>query len=515
MAVLPGKLTDCESTDITRNELFLVEGDSAGGSAKMGRDKEFQAILPLRGKVLNSWETERDRLFANNEIHDIAVAIGVDPHGPNDTPDLSGLRYGRICILSDADVDGSHIQVLLLTLFFRHFPQLIARGHICVARPPLYRVDAPARGKKPAQKVYALDDAELTAIEDKLRKDGVQGWRLEHRPLQGSGRNECGTVVGNHHEPGYPAPAAGGAGRLRPGKLAGALQYAHGQRRSGGAARLAGRTRQRSRSGYLMLKLHALILGAALSLTGGAAHADIYGYVDAQGTAHFATEKLDGRYQLYARGNAEFDTARLDLSAPDNAYKPVSSALARHLAEHPNLKKFEPVLHQAASEFGLQPALLKAIMAAESGFNPAAVSPKGAIGLMQIMPATAERYGLQAGASKSLEQKLADPKTNIRLSARYLRDLSRMFPGQPELVIASYNAGEGAVQKYRNTVPPYPETRNYVKLVAQFYRFYHGATERPGQGNAGKPRWRPPHPHDHSRPCAAAGGKRDHIRIID
>lgn len=174
VAVLPGKLTDCESTDISRNEIFLVEGDSAGGSAKMGRDKEFQAILPLRGKVLNSWETERDRLFANNEIHDIAVAIGIDPHGKNDTVDFSSLRYGRICILSDADVDGSHIQVLLLTLFFKHFPQLIDRGHICIARPPLYRVDAPARGKKPIQKIYALDDGELEAIEDKLRKDGVK-----------------------------------------------------------------------------------------------------------------------------------------------------------------------------------------------------------------------------------------------------------------------------------------------------------------------------------------------------
>ncbi len=174
VAVLPGKLTDCESTDLTRNEIFLVEGDSAGGSAKMGRDKEFQAILPLRGKVLNAWETERDRLFANNEIHDIAVAIGVDPHGKNDTPDLSGLRYGRVCILSDADVDGSHIQVLLLTLFFRHFPKLIEHGHIHIARPPLYRVDAPARGKKPAQKIYALDSGELEAIEDKLRKDGVR-----------------------------------------------------------------------------------------------------------------------------------------------------------------------------------------------------------------------------------------------------------------------------------------------------------------------------------------------------
>ena len=123
VAVLPGKLTDCESRDLSLNEIFLVEGDSAGGSAKMGRNKETQAILPLRGKVLNAWEVERDRLFANNEIHDIAVAIGVDPHGPSDEPDLSGLRYGKICILSDADVDGSHIQVLLLTLVLPPLPE--------------------------------------------------------------------------------------------------------------------------------------------------------------------------------------------------------------------------------------------------------------------------------------------------------------------------------------------------------------------------------------------------------
>jgi topoisomerase-4 subunit B len=174
VAVLPGKLTDCESRDIAFNEVFLVEGDSAGGSAKMGRNKETQAVLPLRGKVLNAWEVERDRLFANNEIHDISVAIGVDPHGPNDSPDLSGLRYGKVCILSDADVDGSHIQVLLLTLFFRHFPKLIESGHIYIARPPLFRVDAPARGKKPAAKMYALDEGELTAILDKLRKEGCR-----------------------------------------------------------------------------------------------------------------------------------------------------------------------------------------------------------------------------------------------------------------------------------------------------------------------------------------------------
>jgi topoisomerase-4 subunit B len=174
VAVLPGKLTDCESRDLAFNEVFLVEGDSAGGSAKMGRDKETQAVLPLRGKVLNAWEVERDRLFANNEIHDISVALGVDPHGPTDVPDLSGLRYGKVCILSDADVDGSHIQVLLLTLFFRHFPQLIERGHVYVAKPPLYRVDAPARGRKPAAKIYALDEGELTAALDKLRKEGAR-----------------------------------------------------------------------------------------------------------------------------------------------------------------------------------------------------------------------------------------------------------------------------------------------------------------------------------------------------
>jgi topoisomerase IV subunit B len=157
VAVLPGKLTDCESSDIGRNEVFLVEGDSAGGSAKMGRDKEFQAILPLRGKVLNSWET-----------------IGVDPHGPNDAPNLTQLRYGRICILSDADVDGSHIQVLLLTLFYKHFPKLVELGHIYIAKPPLFRVDVPAQGKRPLRKIYCLDEGELKHVEDKLRKEGVR-----------------------------------------------------------------------------------------------------------------------------------------------------------------------------------------------------------------------------------------------------------------------------------------------------------------------------------------------------
>jgi topoisomerase-4 subunit B len=188
VAVLPGKLSDCESTDIGENELFLVEGDSAGGSAKMARNKETQAILPLRGKVLNSWEVEAGRLFANNEIHDIAVALGIDPHGPNDTPDLGNLRYGKIVIMSDADVDGAHIQTLLLTLFYRHFPALIANGHVYMAQPPLYRIDVPAQGKKkPAKRLYALDDGELESIKDRAEKDGIKPDALEVGRFKGLG----------------------------------------------------------------------------------------------------------------------------------------------------------------------------------------------------------------------------------------------------------------------------------------------------------------------------------------
>ncbi|WP_038369692.1 DNA topoisomerase IV subunit B [Brackiella oedipodis] len=187
VAVLPGKLTDCESDDTSRTEVFLVEGDSAGGSAKMGRDKEFQAILPLRGKVLNAWEVDRDRLFANNEIHDIAVAIGVDPHSASDNPDLSGLRYRRICILSDADVDGSHIQVLLLTLFYKHFPKLVENGFVYIAQPPLYRVDVPAQGKRPMRKIYCLDNNELDAVTEKLSKENIKSNALSISRFKGLG----------------------------------------------------------------------------------------------------------------------------------------------------------------------------------------------------------------------------------------------------------------------------------------------------------------------------------------
>ena len=156
---LPGKLADCLSQDLTRTELFLVEGDSAGGSAKQARDKEFQAILPLRGKILNTWEVSSDQVLASQEVHDIAIAIGIDP----DSDNLEELRYGKICILADADSDGLHIATLFCALFLRHFPQLVKDGHVYVAMPPLYRIDV---GKD--QVHYALDEAEKEAILHRL-----------------------------------------------------------------------------------------------------------------------------------------------------------------------------------------------------------------------------------------------------------------------------------------------------------------------------------------------------------
>lgn len=157
---LPGKLADCSSQDLARTELFLVEGDSAGGSAKQARDREYQAILPLRGKILNTWEVSADQVLGSQEVHDIAVALGIDP----DNNDLSQLRYGKVCILADADSDGLHIATLLCALFLRHFPQLVSNGHVYVAMPPLYRIDL---GN---EVFYALDEGEKDGILDRLKK---------------------------------------------------------------------------------------------------------------------------------------------------------------------------------------------------------------------------------------------------------------------------------------------------------------------------------------------------------
>ncbi len=190
-SVLPGKLSDCESDDPLKNELFLVEGDSAGGSAKQGRSKEFQAILPLRGKLLNTWEAEASKLYSSSTISDISLAIGVEPHGHIvnlETVDLSRLRYHKVVIMSDADVDGSHIQVLLLTLFLKHFPRLIKDGHIYIAQSPLYRLDAPGkRGQKADRKFYALDESELQAIKNRLQREGVGEHQLSISRFKGLG----------------------------------------------------------------------------------------------------------------------------------------------------------------------------------------------------------------------------------------------------------------------------------------------------------------------------------------
>jgi len=162
---LPGKLSDCSSQDVGRTEIFLVEGDSAGGSAKQARDRVFQAIMPLRGKILNTWEVPADQVLASQEVHDISVAIGVEPASDN----LSNLRYGKICILADADSDGAHIATLLCALFLRHFKPLVEKGHVYVAKPPLYRIDVAK------DKYYALDEAERDGILDRISAEKRKG----------------------------------------------------------------------------------------------------------------------------------------------------------------------------------------------------------------------------------------------------------------------------------------------------------------------------------------------------
>jgi topoisomerase-4 subunit B len=162
---LPGKLADCSAQDLARTELFLVEGDSAGGSAKQARDREFQAVMPLRGKILNTWEVDSSQILASQEVHDISVAIGIDP----DSEDLSTLRYGKVCILADADSDGLHIATLLCALFVRHFRHLVEQGHVFVAMPPLYRIDI---GK---DVYYALEEEEKNGILDRIEAEKKRG----------------------------------------------------------------------------------------------------------------------------------------------------------------------------------------------------------------------------------------------------------------------------------------------------------------------------------------------------
>ncbi len=230
----------------------------------------------------------------------------------------------------------------------------------------------------------------------------------------------------------------------------------------------------------------AFLLPMLLLFSQQNAHADVYGFIDEKGVAHFAAERVDARYELFFKGGESFDTQQgvaskngskntantglatesaASLAAKDKA----NSKIQAYFDVSPSFKAVRHHMRDAAKTYRIDFELLQALIVAESGFDPLAVSPKGAIGLMQLMPDTAKRFGVNADKKSSVEQKLRDPKTNINAGAKYLRMLINMFPGKLELAIASYNAGEGAVQKYGNKIPPYKETQNYVKTVVQTY----------------------------------------------
>ncbi|MEO5672482.1 MAG: lytic transglycosylase domain-containing protein [Ramlibacter sp.] len=218
-------------------------------------------------------------------------------------------------------------------------------------------------------------------------------------------------------------------------------------------------------------RLHALVAGLLVALLAfaPAAHAEVWGFVDAKGVAHFAAEKLDERYELFFRGGESFDTAA-GVGTPRAVAVPTGgSKLLAFFEISPSYKQVKHHLREASRAQDIDYDLLKALIATESGFDPRAVSPKGAVGLMQVMPATAERYGVTADKLMAVDRKLADPRTNIRAGTRYLRYLLDLFPGNLELALAAYNAGEGAVQRAGNKIPNYRETQNYVKTVMQLY----------------------------------------------
>ena len=219
----------------------------------------------------------------------------------------------------------------------------------------------------------------------------------------------------------------------------------------------------------------AALLALALALNllvSWPARADIYGYIDAAGVTHLATEKLDEQYTLFLKtGDSDARVkSEKDATASNDAL--MKTRLFKRLVDHPNVAKYEPMIRAAATRHGLDPQLVKAVVAVESGFEPRAVSEKGAVGLMQVLPATGERYGVRADKKRSVDQKLADPMLNLEIGTRYLADLKKMFSARPELALAAYNAGENAVIRFRNAIPPFPETQAYVKLVDQFHAFY-------------------------------------------
>jgi soluble lytic murein transglycosylase-like protein len=217
----------------------------------------------------------------------------------------------------------------------------------------------------------------------------------------------------------------------------------------------------------------SLLAGLLLLFLQQAAYADVWGYIDEKGVAHFAAEKLDDRYEIFYRGGESFDTSKTPKNANDTP-RPVSvptvpAKLLAYFDVSPSYKVVKHHLREASNLHKVDYELLQALIATESGFDAGAVSPKGAIGLMQIMPDTARRFGVDADKKVTLEKKLFDPKINVRTGTRYLRLLIDMFPGRLDLALASYNAGEGAVQKAGNQIPNFKETQNYVKTVMQLY----------------------------------------------
>ncbi len=230
----------------------------------------------------------------------------------------------------------------------------------------------------------------------------------------------------------------------------------------------------------VLLTMCSLVTGLSMV---GVAHADVWGYVDAKGVAHFAAEKVDERYEMYFKGQQSFDTqdglpatpsrpGGVTDSMPRSVTVPKgASKLLAFFDVSPDFKAVKHHLREASNTHKIDFELLQALIATESGFDTHAVSPKGAVGLMQLMPQTAQRYGVQADPKVSIEKKLTDPKINIKAGSRYLRDLINLFPGKPELALAAYNAGEGAVQRAGNQIPAYKETQNYVVTVMQIYTY--------------------------------------------
>jgi len=208
----------------------------------------------------------------------------------------------------------------------------------------------------------------------------------------------------------------------------------------------------------------------ALTLAAPAARADLWAYVDETGKPHFANEKLDERYQLYFKGRSSLDPVPAAPKPEAAAMTPLDAvrghAIWKRIDGHPNVAKFQPLVARNARDNGLDPYLVQAVIAVESGYDPGAVSDKGAVGLMQVMPATGERYGVTGDAKRSTADKLKEPAINVRVGTRYLKDLMERFDDDLKLVLAAYNAGEGVVDRY-NGIPPYPETQDYVKLVSQ------------------------------------------------